>query len=166
MSTDKQKEAARKYRNKNREALREYQREYRKTHNMKPYQKASYDKNKDKRTEYRRNRYRKEPWHYLVTSAKRRASTLDVPFDLDANHIKDIWPADGLCPILKTPLAAGNLLENRNQSASLDRITPALGYIRGNVQIVSFRANRLKGDGTLEEFRILVDYLERALLNK
>jgi hypothetical protein len=35
---------------------------------------------------------------------------------------------------------------------SFDRIDPTKGYIKGNVQIVSQRANRIKSNSTLEEF--------------
>ena len=44
-------------------------------------------------------------------------------------------------------------------SPSLDQIVPGLGYVKGNVQVISHRANTLKSDGTLEEFKKLVIFL-------
>jgi hypothetical protein len=40
--------------------------------------------------------------------------------------------------------------------ATLDKIDPAKGYTKNNVQILSFRANTLKGDATLEELKLIV----------
>ena len=40
--------------------------------------------------------------------------------------------------------------------ASLDRIDPTKGYIEGNVQILSFRANSIKSDASLEELELIV----------
>ena len=34
------------------------------------------------------------------------------------------------------------------QSPSLDRIKPHIGYIRGNVRVISYQANRIKCDCT------------------
>lgn len=43
-------------------------------------------------------------------------------------------------------------------SFSLDRIIPGKGYVVGNVRIISWRANQLKSNGTVEEFeKIIVD---------
>ena len=43
-------------------------------------------------------------------------------------------------------------------SPSLDRIVPELGYVKGNIRVISNRANHLKSDATLEEHRkILLD---------
>lgn len=41
----------------------------------------------------------------------------------------------------------------------MDRIIPELGYTKGNVVVISFRANRLKNDATYEELRALADYV-------
>ena len=63
------------------------------------------------------------------------------------------------CPILDLELDyfAESTQEN---SPSFDRIDSSRGYISGNVQIISWRANRIKNDGTPEEHRKIADYLE------
>ena len=48
-----------------------------------------------------------------------------------------------------------------DESRSLDRIDPQFGYLPGNVELVSQRANRLKGDGTAEEHLRIARWLER-----
>lgn len=63
------------------------------------------------------------------------------------------------CPILGIELEyfAEGVQEN---SPSFDRIDSNLGYIPGNVQVISWRANRIKNDGTSEEHRKIADYLD------
>jgi hypothetical protein len=43
-----------------------------------------------------------------------------------------------------------------DNSPSLDKIIPSLGYVRGNVQVISQRANSIKRDATLAELELLV----------
>jgi hypothetical protein len=42
---------------------------------------------------------------------------------------------------------------------SVDRIDNNSGYTKDNIKVISFRANRLKSNGTLEEFEQIVKYL-------
>jgi hypothetical protein len=94
--------------------------------------------------------------HQIVASAKLRASKKGVPFSITASDI--IIPTT--CPVLGIELRAG---KGRpiDSSPSLDRIDPNLGYIPTNIRIISHKANTLKSNGTLEEFRLLIVYLER-----
>jgi hypothetical protein len=92
----------------------------------------------------------------MVRAAKRRAVELNLPFN--------ITPADvvipKVCPVLGIALAVGS---GRvcDGSPSLDRIIPALGYVKGNIAVMSFRANALKRDATAEELRAVAAWLER-----
>jgi hypothetical protein len=78
--------------------------------------------------------------------ARERAKRLNVPFNLDGSEI--IIPK--LCPILKIPLKPGVRWPTDN-SPSLDRCTPELGYVKGNVMVISARANRIKNNANREE---------------
>ena len=62
------------------------------------------------------------------------------------------------CPLLGLELSYANYTSNRTPDnyASLDKIDPSGGYVLGNVQIVSFRANTLKNSATLEELKMIV----------
>ncbi len=87
----------------------------------------------------------------LLNRIRARAASEGLPFDLTAADI--FIPTH--CPIFGTPLrlpgngGAGGTAQP--DTASLDRIVPELGYVRGNVEVVSLRANRLKNDATAEE---------------
>ena len=50
-----------------------------------------------------------------------------------------------------------------HNSPSLDRTDPKLGYILGNVRVLSWRANYLKGDATVQEIRKLLAWMEKDL---
>jgi len=67
------------------------------------------------------------------------------------------WPTH--CPILGLELDYFAPTRQEN-SISFDRTDSSKGYIKGNVKIVSWRANRIKNDGTEEEHRQIADYLK------
>lgn len=97
----------------------------------------------------------RHPKRKLLRDAKRRAIKAGVPFDLYEEDF-DIPPT---CPVLGFEMARGD----GGRSPSLDRIEPALGYVRGNVVVVSTRANRLKGDATLAELLRLAEFYQRIM---
>jgi hypothetical protein len=49
----------------------------------------------------------------------------------------------------------------RDYGPSLDRIDSSKGYELHNIQVISWRANRIKNDATPEELRMLADYMEK-----
>ncbi len=87
---------------------------------------------------------------------KSAAQAQGIPFDIEFHEIE--WPT--YCPILGCVLeyCSDKRVEN---SPSFDRIDPSQGYVKGNIQIISWRANRIKNDGTPEEHRKIADYLDK-----
>ena len=85
----------------------------------------------------------------LVARACRRAKRIGVPFDCKLTF--DEIPV--VCPILKIPLSTGH----RYNAPSLDRIVPRLGYVPGNVRIISWRANALRNNGSASELRAVAE---------
>lgn len=83
----------------------------------------------------------------LWERAKRRAKQRGLPFSLLRSEVS-IPP---VCPVLGIPLITGH--QRSAHSPSLDRIVPAHGYVRGNVRVISDRANRLKGNRNLTQLR-------------
>ena len=103
-----------------------------------------------------RRRYRAEfPERRLLVAARNRAKTLGLPFDITEEDI--VIPE--VCPVLGIPLRFATDARDAH-SPSLDRIRPAEGYVRGNIAVISWRANNLKGDGSAEELRRIADWLE------
>lgn len=90
--------------------------------------------------------------HKIWESVKKRAKENGTPFELSIYDIPDI-PKN--CPIFGIKLQSNNRSGPLDTSPSLDRIIPELGYVKNNVRIISNRANRLRADATLQEFRLL-----------
>lgn len=103
----------------------------------------------------------KNPESYLYQTAKSRAKKSGLDFNLDITDIQ--IPKE--CPILGIPLfirqGSKELGKNPN-NPSLDRIDSSKGYIIGNVQVISWRANDLKKNGTYDEFLKLARFMENA----
>lgn len=86
-------------------------------------------------------------------SAKSRAKRNGIKFDLEFSDI--VIPE--FCPVLGIKLKQrdGKLADN---SPSLDRIIPELGYVKGNVLVVSNKANRIKNNATVDELCRLAEF--------
>lgn len=67
-----------------------------------------------------------------------------------------------ICPILGMELNYLGVGEKGwtrgDDSPSIDRIDSSKGYEVGNIHVISWRANRIKNDSTLEELQALVNY--------
>lgn len=87
---------------------------------------------------------------------KANATRVGIPWTVCFGDLT--WPKT--CPILGISL--NYFAEEREEgSPSFDRIDPNLGYVAGNVQIVSWRANRIKNDGSAQEHRLIAEYLDK-----
>lgn len=90
---------------------------------------------------------------YMLRSLRHRAQRDRIPFNLDAS---DLVVPDH-CPVLGIPL---EWRDGRHYgSPSVDRIKPELGYVKGNVRVISDRANRLRSDASLDELERVVMYV-------
>lgn len=102
---------------------------------------------------YRKHGLSKTAQYTMFYDARKRSIALSLPFDIAPDDI--VVPAE--CPVLGIPLVQGG---DRNSAPSLDRVIPSLGYTKGNIRVISFRANRLKSDATLDELRRVLAYVE------
>ena len=121
------------------------------------YQQSWYELNKDRTRPTRISRARdtyqsrkqwrlENPAKAILHRVKYRAKRLGIPFSLTESDIviPDVCPYLGirLCPCTE---------KRGDKSPSLDRINSALGYVPGNVEVISDRANRIKNNGSAEE---------------
>lgn len=101
--------------------------------------------------EWRRKRYEMQ----ILNQARYRAKRDGLDFTITEEDIV----LTTHCPILGIPLTRHEGQPGwHDDSYSLDRIDNSKGYIKGNVRIISNRANRLKCDATVEELeKVLAD---------
>lgn len=103
-----------------------------------------------------RNKRQIRKWHdprvALLMSSKTNAKNQGVEHSLSKEDI--VIPE--FCPVFAVKLIAGGRTEN---SMSLDRVNPLSGYIKTNVRVISWRANRLKNNASLEELERIVEYI-------
>lgn len=91
---------------------------------------------------------------HALRAARKRAKAGDVAFALTKADVE----LPDVCPVFGSTLDYGRGKGRRPYaSPSLDRIRPELGYVKGNVRVVCYRANQLRSDATLEELRRLYE---------
>jgi hypothetical protein len=91
---------------------------------------------------------------FMLGAARKRARQFGLPFALTESDV--VIPSH--CPVLGIPLARGDGART-DASPTLDRIEPARGYVAGNVAVISWRANRIKSDGSLSELERIVAWM-------
>ncbi len=83
----------------------------------------------------------------LLKGAKGRSKRDGIYFKLESEDI--VVPVK--CPILGIKLKTNNRQVPKYNSPSLDRINNNRGYTKNNIQVISYRANTMKGDATPKE---------------
>jgi len=133
-TVDKKAELAKLWKLNNPEKAKEYSRKY-------------YYKNKDKcklkLIKWREKNHEKA----MLLRAKQRAKQKQFEFNLE--------PLDIVIP-LKCPILDIEIVRNKNDglkanSPSLDRIDNTKGYIKGNIMVISNKANAMKNSASPEE---------------
>ena len=104
--------------------------------------------------EKRRKQYLRYIAGNLFRAVRMRAKREGLPFNLEKSDI--IIPTH--CPVLGIELKCGKE-KAANSSPSVDKVLPELGYTKGNVHVISLRANRLKSDATPEELLKISEYV-------
>ena len=103
--------------------------------------------NAKQRTRARRS-YRKHPERYLVNNARQRARMNRLSFSITEADIQ----IPKHCPWLGIRLTDVCAARVRSDSSpSLDRVDSTRGYVPGNIEVISWRANRIKCDATIDE---------------
>lgn len=117
-----------------------------------------YQENKEAKQKYAYDKRRGDREGIMLTQAKIRARSLSLPFNIEREDI--IIPE--CCPVfpeLTLTVGAGDA------SPSLDKLIPNLGYVKGNIYVISQRANRIKNDSTVQELQALLHWVTQQIDN-
>ena len=90
---------------------------------------------------------------HAVINIKKRAAEKQLPFNLTKEYLRSIIPKDKKCPVFKVPFNFKRTEKRgpKDNSMSLDRIEPKLGYVTGNVRWISQKANTIMSNATAKE---------------
>ena len=98
------------------------------------------------------------PEKYIFIGAKYRAKKKGIPFNITIEDI--VIPK--VCPVFNKPFVYGYGRVNEF-SPSLDRIIPSKGYVKGNIIVISHRANMIKSNATINELEALSNFFKIIL---
>lgn len=127
------------------------------------YREADEEHAKEYRKSYRN--LNKENLRYrlqaLLNTSKARAKEKQREHTIKLQDLLDVFPLDGKCPIFGFDLC-WNSKGFRETSPSIDRIDSDKGYTPDNIQIISWKANRIKGYATVEDLEVVLSYLKQG----
>jgi hypothetical protein len=109
----------------------------------------NHEQEKQRSNTQSREYYYKNTLRALISKAKSRTT---VPFDIT----EDDFANTGFCPVFGTSYQIGT-----PYAMSIDRIDSQLGYTKGNVQLMSRRANTMKNNATKEELKAFARWINR-----
>ena len=92
-----------------------------------------------------------------LSRAKIRALETGIAFELTHKDVYDIIP--DVCPIFGIEFTFFGNGRLSQESPSLDRIKPELGYVPGNIAVISQKANQIKSAYTSKEIYAVGDWL-------
>jgi hypothetical protein len=129
-----------------------------------PMAKHNYDRQRRKdmgdklraQAKAKRDRNRGTAWE-IWNRAKWRAKRKGIQFTITVADV--VVPTH--CPALGIKLSAVTKKGGHYASPSLDRIDPSLGYVPGNVVVISKRANTIKADASAIELMMVVRWMDR-----
>jgi hypothetical protein len=129
---------------------KDYEKNKRKETEKRLAQRAEWMKdNRDQQLQNQRDWAARQSDEYRMWNrSKSRAKANDIKFEIE---IEDVIIPE-FCPYLGIKLEKGTGVKC-DASPSLDRIVPALGYVKGNVEVISYLANVMKNSSTPEQLR-------------
>lgn len=150
--TESQKQACNRWKKRNPEKVKAYGKRHRE--NNKPSRNA-YARTYNAKTGYARKwaaaERKNAPLRYLIKKARHRAKEAGVPFNITTTDLT--MPL--ACPLLGIWLQSNHGGKRTTAySPTIDRIVPNLGYVPGNVRVISHQANVMKNNATPEQLRL------------
>jgi hypothetical protein len=111
---------------------------------------------KEKRRQQARESQARRPKELMVNAARVRATRKGIDFNITTDDIQ----IPDACPVLGIPLIKGNGKRTDN-SPTLDRIDNSKGYVKGNVMVISHRANLIKNSASIREVELILEYMKK-----
>lgn len=93
----------------------------------------------------------------LFREALKRSKFKQIPFDISVSDINVPFE----CPALGIPIIVGNKTKQDN-SPTLDRLVPSLGYVKGNIAVISSKANNIKSNAHFSEILKVGKWLKKV----
>lgn len=89
---------------------------------------------------------------FRFLGARDRTKRNNLDFNLDLDYVVNLWyRQNGLCALSGIPMTFELKMGRVPTNVSIDRISPNLGYIKENIQLVCMACNQIKSDLTNEE---------------
>ena len=150
------------YRDSNREKYRENSRLHREKNKEKinKQQNAGYQRHKEKRLASMKQHRLEKPEVELLKGAKYRAKKKGLPFNITLDDVR----VPDLCPVLGISLYVGEGAVHK-ASPTLDRFIPELGYVQGNVYVISSLANTIKSNAAWSEVLAVSQWMQKITEN-
>lgn len=123
-------------------------------------QKSLKKKSRKEQNIYKKKLNRQNPLSIILQQAKRRAKLKNVPFDIMVDDIE----VPEFCPVLGSRLTV-NEGHAKDNSMTIDRIVPELGYVKNNVAIISFKANTIKNNGSIEDLEKVLCWMKKMTMD-
>jgi len=132
--------------------------------NIKEYHKVYCKNNKSEISDYKRMYRKRNVAKALYSSAKSRAKKYGIKFTITIDDIKDIIPVYNICCLLEIKMII-NEGKVKYNSFTLDRIDHSKGYVKGNIQVISHKANNSKNNSTISEYDTIVTHYKQIIDN-
>jgi len=96
----------------------------------------------------------------MIKNAKQRCKESERIIDIDDSYLLTLTKGLVCCPVLGIEMVFGGTGSIKDNSASIDRFDTTKGYIKGNVWIISYKANRMKSNATIDDIKKVSDYMK------
>lgn len=90
----------------------------------------------------------------VLGTMRRKCRKYGIEFDLTIDDV--VIPSH--CPVLGIELKWCEKITDN--TPSIDRFDPDGGYVKGNINVISFKANRFKNNATIDDLKAIVAWME------